>query len=82
MRKTATTRRALLGGLGAGLAGTPLLQSQQNPFRDHSRVPAMDELRTVLEFEAVAYAKLPHERYTYTAYGSEGEFTLRRNREA
>jgi 4-hydroxymandelate oxidase len=82
MRKGFTTRRTLLSGLGAGLAGTPLLQSQQDPFRDHSRVPAMDELRTVLEFEAVAFAKLPRETYTYTAYGSEGEFTLRRNREA
>jgi hypothetical protein len=71
MRKGFTTRRTLLSGLGAGLAGTPLLQSQQDPFRDHSRVPAMDELRTVLEFEAVAFAKLPRETYTYTAYGSE-----------
>jgi 4-hydroxymandelate oxidase len=82
MRKTATTRRRLLSGLGVGLASAPLLRSQQDPFRDHSRVPAMDELRTVVEFEAVAYAKLPRETYTYTAYGSEGEFTLRRNREA
>lgn len=42
----------------------------------------MDELVTVSEFEPVAFAKLPREAYTYTAYGSEGEFTLRRNREA
>ncbi len=73
------TRRAVLG---AGLAGTALLKSQQDPFRDNSRVPGMDELKTVVEFEAVAYAKLPREAYTYTAYGSEGEFTLRRNRTA
>jgi hypothetical protein len=30
----------------------------------------------------VAYTKLPRETYTYTAYESEGEFTLRRNRQA
>jgi 4-hydroxymandelate oxidase len=82
MKKAGETRRAVLGGLGAGLAGTTLLKSQQDPFRDHSRVPGMDELKTVIEFEAVAYAKLPREAYTYTAYGSEGEFTLRRNRQA
>lgn len=82
MKKTGATRRALIGGLGAGLAGTTILKSQQDPFRDHSRVPGLDELKTVVEFEAVAYAKLPREAYTYTAYGSEGEFTLRRNRQA
>ena len=82
MRKTDATRRTLLGGLGAGLAGTGLLKSQQDPFRDHSRVPGMDELKTAIEFEAVAFAKLPRQTWTYTAYGSEGEFTLRRNREA
>jgi isopentenyl diphosphate isomerase/L-lactate dehydrogenase-like FMN-dependent dehydrogenase len=72
----------LLGGLGAGVAGSALLKSQQDPLRDNSRVPGIDELKTVIEFEAVAYAKLPRESYIYTAYGSEGEFTLRRNREA
>jgi 4-hydroxymandelate oxidase len=82
MRKTGTTRRALLGGLGAGLVGTALLKAQQDPFHDHSRVPGMDELKTAMDFEAVAFAKLPRETWTYTAYGSEGEFTLRRNREA
>jgi hypothetical protein len=82
MKRSGATRRAWLGGLGAGVAGTTLLKSQQDPPRDSTRVPGMDELKTVLEFEAVAYAKLPREAYTYTAYGSEGEFTLRRNRQA
>ena len=82
MRKAGVTRRTLLGGLGAGLAASALVKAQQDPFHDHSRVPAMDELKTVIEFEAVAFAKLPRETWTYTAYGAEGEFTLRRNREA
>jgi 4-hydroxymandelate oxidase len=82
MKKRVTTRRTLLGGFGAGLTGSTLLKSQQDPFHDHSRVPAMDELSTAVDFEPVAYAKLPRATWTYTAYGSEGEFTLRRNREA
>jgi 4-hydroxymandelate oxidase len=82
MKESGVTRRGLLGGLGAGLAGSALVDAQQDPFRDHSRVPGMDELKTVIEFEAVAFAKLPRETWTYTAYGVEGEFTLRRNREA
>ena len=82
MNKKGATRRALLGGLSAGLAGTALLKSQQDPSHEIVRVPGMDELKTVVEFEPVAYAKLPRETYTYTAYGSEGEFTLRRNRQA
>ena len=82
MKQKGATRRAMLGKLGAGVTGASLLKAQQDPFRDHSRVPDMDELRTAVEFEPVAFAKLPRETYTYTAYGSEGEFTLRRNREA
>src|SRR5580698_6405045 len=77
-----TSRRRVLGSLGTALAGSALLDAQQDPFRDHSRVPGMDELATIPEFEPVAFAKLPRETYTYTAYGVEGEFTLRRNREA
>jgi len=82
MKNASTTRRTVIRGLSGSLAGASLLKSQQDPFRDHSRVPGMDELATAVEFEPVAFAKLPRETYTYTAYGSEGEFTLRRNREA
>src|SRR5947209_5855100 len=64
------------------LAGSPLLRGQQDPFRDHSRVPGMNELANVFDFEAVAYAKLPRAAYDYTSYGADSEFTLRRNREA
>ena len=42
----------------------------------------MNELLTAFDFEAVAYAKQPRSVYNYRAYGSDGEFTLRRNREA
>src|SRR5258708_29156111 len=63
-------------------AGSPLLRPQQDLFRDHSRVPALNELVTAFDFEPVAYAKVPRYNYDYTAYGTDSEFTLRRNREA
>lgn len=77
-----TNRRAAFRALAGLIAGSPLARGQQDPFRDHSRVPRLEELITSLDFEAVAYAKLPRSAYDYTAYGSETEFTLRRNREA
>lgn len=76
------TRRVALRNLAAFAAASPLLIGQQDPFRDHSRVPRLEELITAFDFESVAYANLPRIAYDYTAYGVEGEFTLRRNREA
>ena len=79
-------RRESLRALGAFLAGSPLLPStlfsQQDPVRDHTRVPGLNELLTAFDFEEVAYAKQPRAVYDYRAYGSDGEFTMRRNREA
>ncbi|MDQ1472006.1 MAG: 4-hydroxymandelate oxidase [Bryobacterales bacterium] len=74
-------RRESLRALGAFLAGSPLL-AQQDPLRDHTRVPGLNELLTAFDFEAVAYTKQPRAVYDYRAYGSDSEFTLRRNREA
>jgi 4-hydroxymandelate oxidase len=76
------TRRDALRGLAGFLAGSSRLAGQLDPFRDHSRVPGIEELVTAFDFEAVAHAKLPREAYDYTAQGVESEFTLRRNREA
>ena len=75
-------RRNALRAMAGFLAGSPLLRSQQDPFRDHSRVPGLSELITAFDFEPVAYAKVPRYAYDYTAYGTDSEFTLRRNREA
>lgn len=76
------SRRQAAQTFAALVSSSPLLSAQQDPFRDHSRVPKLDELLTALDFEAVAYAKLPRQAYDYTAYGTDGEFTMRRNREA
>ncbi len=75
-------RRRALRALTAFSAGSPLLRSQQDPVRDHSRVPGLDELLTAYDFEPVAHAKIPRAAYDYMSYGSDGEFTLRRNRQA
>lgn len=78
----ALTRRNAMKGLASFLAASPLLQAQQDVFHDHSRVPSLEELSTSFDFESIAYAKLPREVYDYTAHGTGGEFTLRRNRAA
>jgi isopentenyl diphosphate isomerase/L-lactate dehydrogenase-like FMN-dependent dehydrogenase len=82
MKPVPVSRRHALQGLAGFLAGSPILRSQQDPFRDHSRVPGLSELVTTFDFEPVAYAKIPRSAFDYTAYGTDGEFTLRRNREA
>src|SRR3954447_9580813 len=79
---TNISRKRALRYLARFLAASPLARSQQDPFRDHSRVPGMNELVTAFDFEAVAYAKVSRFNYDYTAYGTNSEFTLRRNREA
>jgi isopentenyl diphosphate isomerase/L-lactate dehydrogenase-like FMN-dependent dehydrogenase len=75
-------RRQAFRAMAGFLAGSPLLRSQQDPFRDHSRVPGLNELQTAFDFEPVAYAKVARYNYDFTAYGTDSEFTLRRNREA
>ncbi len=76
------SRRRALGALAGFVAGSRRVFAQQDPFRDHSRVPRMDELVTALDFEPVAYAKIPREAYNYMATAVDSEFTLRRNRQA
>jgi isopentenyl diphosphate isomerase/L-lactate dehydrogenase-like FMN-dependent dehydrogenase len=68
--------------MGGFLAGSPLLRGQQDPFRDHTRIPSLNEMVTSFDFEPVAYSKVLRYNYDYMAYGTDSEFTLRRNREA
>jgi 4-hydroxymandelate oxidase len=75
------SRRNAVRAFAALLTGSPL-HSQQDPFRDHSRVAGLDEMVTAFDFEPVTYAKLPREVYDYMAHGADSEFTLRRNRES
>ncbi len=75
-------RRKALRRLAIFLAGSPFLRSQIDPFEDHSRVPGLNEIFSVFDFERAAHAKVPRSSYDYTAMGVDGEFTLRRNRQA
>src|SRR6266542_376486 len=79
---TSQSRRDAFRAMAGFLAGSPLLRSQQDPFRDHSRVPGLNELITAFDFEPIAYAKVLRYNYDYMAYGTDSEFTLRRNRQA
>ncbi|MDE3196602.1 MAG: alpha-hydroxy-acid oxidizing protein [Acidobacteriota bacterium] len=75
-------RRECLRAFAAFVASSPLLRSQQDPVRDHSRVGGLAEMVKTFDFEAVTREKAPRTAYDYMAYGVDGEFTLRRNREA
>jgi len=67
--------------MAAFVAGSPLLLSQQDAFRDHSRVPGMNELHTSFDFEAVA-SRSAASGLRLHRVRVDGEFTLRRNRQA
>ncbi len=79
---SSVTRRGALAGLAAFVAGARQARTQQDPFRSHSRVRGLAEMRDVFDFEAAAYEKLDRATYNYTARGGGSEFTVRRNREA
>ena len=78
------TRRQATRNLLSWMAGSPLVacaqQQELPPTTD--RLPALDDLVNVFEFEPVAKAKIPHNAYEYVASGVDDEWTVRRNREA
>jgi isopentenyl diphosphate isomerase/L-lactate dehydrogenase-like FMN-dependent dehydrogenase len=78
---SAVSRRTVFRGLAGFLAGSPLF-GQQDPFHDFSRVPALGEMLNAFDFEPVAHAKVAREAWDYLSWGVDGEFTMRRNREA
>lgn len=63
-------------------AGSPLLRGQFIPRKGHQRVPSLDEIASVFELEPIARAKMKKVDYDFVAGGVEGEYSLRRNREA
>jgi isopentenyl diphosphate isomerase/L-lactate dehydrogenase-like FMN-dependent dehydrogenase len=79
------SRRKALAQFAAFVAGSPLLGAQQDPHGDlrlHRRVPGLDELDTVFDFEPLFHANVPLQTTEYTYHGDGSEFTLRRNRQA
>ena len=82
------SRRKAIAGLAGALAGSPLFQSRLSaqldprPFKDHKRLPGLDEMMAAFDFEPVMSANVPLAIYDYTAHGDGSEFTVRRNRQA
>jgi len=78
-------RRKALASFAAFVAGSPLLRAQLDPhgvLSGHRRVPGIDEMETVFDFEPLFYANIPQVTTDYTYHGDGSEFTLRRNRQA
>ncbi len=82
------SRRKAIAGLAGVLAGSPLFQKRLSaqmdprPFKDHKRLPGLDEMMTAFDFEPVMFANVPLAISDYTAHGDGSEFTVRRNRQA
>ena len=76
------SRRQALLALGAMLTGSPCLGAQLDPrpLRGHSRVPGLDEMLTVFDFEPVCFANMPLRLYDYMAHSGDSEWTRDRNR--
>ena len=77
------SRRNALCSLAGFFAGSPLtLRSQQQAPDLRDRVPGLDEIANVLDFEPIAKLKITRSAYDYVAGSVDSEFTLRRNRQA
>src|SRR5712692_2150840 len=75
-------RRDAFRSLLVWMAGSPLLRAQREIPYTAERLPLIEELVNVMEFEPVAKSKLPRTNYNFIAGGVDDEWTLRRNREA
>ena len=76
------SRREALKQFALLWAGSPLLRGQFIPRKGHQRIPSLDEIANVFEFEPIAQAKMKRIDYEFIAGGVESEYSLRRNREA
>src|SRR6185436_8639340 len=73
------TRRDAARKMSLFLAGSPLLRGQE-PAWIADRLPPMEALNNVMEFEPIARTKMPKAAYDYVSTGVDDEWTLRRNR--
>src|SRR5438128_9056236 len=74
------TRRDATRKMSLFLAGSPLLRGQE-PSWIPDRLPAIEALNNVMEFEPVARPRMLKAAYEYVGGGVDDEWTLRRNRE-
>ncbi|MEO7652274.1 MAG: hypothetical protein ABIZ80_17555, partial [Bryobacteraceae bacterium] len=75
------TRRDAARHFALLVAGSPLLQGQDDAPRLAERLPGIDELYNVMEFETVARTRMLKQAYDSIAGGVDDEWSLRRNRE-
>jgi 4-hydroxymandelate oxidase len=75
------TRREAARKLSLFLAGSPILRAQ-DPFWIADRLPPIEALNNVMEFEPVARARIMKTAYDFIVGGVDDEWTLRRNRDA
>jgi isopentenyl diphosphate isomerase/L-lactate dehydrogenase-like FMN-dependent dehydrogenase len=76
------TRREAFRGLAGFLAGSPLARSQRDLRDTGERIPSLEELVNVFEFEPVCKARIPKQNYDFIAGGVDNEWSLRNNRGA
>ena len=77
------SRRNALRSLGGFIAGSPFALLSQHAAPDlRDRVPGMDEIANVLDFEPIAKLRITRSAYDFVAGAVDSEFTLRRNRQA
>lgn len=75
-------RRHALRALAGLFAGSPLVRGQLDSAAPNDRLPSLDDLVNVFEFEPVCKANVLKATYDYVAGGADDEWTLRHNREA
>lgn len=76
------TRRRAFRHFAAFLAASPLARGQRDLPYDGSRIPPLEDLANVFEFEPICKQRVPRRVYDYIAGGVDQEWTLRRNRDA
>ncbi len=76
------TRRRAFRRLAGFLAASPLARAQQEIPYSPDRIPPLDDLVNLMEFEPVCRARILKANYDFIAGGVDNEWTLRRNRDA
>ena len=77
---SAMTRRDATRNLSLFLAGSPLMRGQDAPWIP-DRIPTLEQINNVMEFEPIARTRMLKTAYDYIAGGVDDEWTLHRNRE-
>src|SRR5260370_39307787 len=79
---TSYARREAFRQVAAFLAGSPLARAQRELPYTAERIPALDEIVNVFEFEPLCRYRIPKQNYDFIAGGVDNEWSLRHNREA